>query len=77
MTIGPNGKRIEALPDPDVRWTALRKAELVAAVRGGLIDMGKACEVYSLTTDEFRLWERKFSRHGFEGLKTTKTQQYR
>jgi hypothetical protein len=47
-TIGPSGERITLrdLPRPDtVRWVIRRKAELVAAIRGGLLTLEEACEL--------------------------------
>jgi hypothetical protein len=42
--IGPDGRR---LPPPDTKhWVAQRKAEVVAAVRGGLISLEQACSRY-------------------------------
>jgi hypothetical protein len=60
-----------------VRWVARRKAELVAAVRGGLISLEDACKRYELSEDEYRSWERLITRHGMRGLRSTRTQKYR
>jgi hypothetical protein len=54
-----------------------RKAEVVAAVRGGLLSLDDACKRYSLTIDEFVTWQRLIERHGLPGLRTTKIQDYR
>ena len=54
--IGPDGHAltIADLPPRDTkRWVIRRKAELVAAVRGGLLSLEEACERYTLTVDEF------------------------
>ncbi|WP_397421587.1 DUF1153 domain-containing protein, partial [Phenylobacterium sp.] len=59
------------------RWVIRRKAEVVAAVRGGLISLEEALERYSLTSDEFVSWQRSIERHGLAGLRTTRLQQYR
>jgi hypothetical protein len=59
------------------RWVIRRKAEVVAAVRGGLITLEEALERYSLTNDEFLSWQRSIERHGMAGLRTTRLQQYR
>ena len=53
------------------------QAEVVAAVRGGLITLEEALERYSLTNDEFLSWQRSIERHGMAGLRTTRLQQYR
>ena len=49
-----------------------RKAEVVAAVRGGLLSLDEACKRYSLTIDEIVTWQRLIERHGLPGLRTTK-----
>jgi hypothetical protein len=50
---------------------ARRKAEVIAAVHGGLLTMADACRRYSLSSDEFLEWERHFKRHGLEGLRAS------
>jgi Protein of unknown function (DUF1153) len=78
--VGPGGRILtrETLPSPDTRrWSTFRKAEIIAAVRGGLISMEEACTRYRLTTDEFLSWQRLADRHGLQGLKVTLTQRYR
>ena len=78
--IGPDGRRLRIidLPLPDTKhWVAQRKAEVVAAVRGGLISLEQACSRYALNVEEFRSWERDANSFGVKGLRTTKTQFYR
>jgi hypothetical protein len=79
--MGPTGDEVtlETLPAPGagVRWVPRRKAELVAAVNGGLLTLEEACERYVLTEEEFRSWEGYLSRHGMKGLSTTKLARYR
>ncbi|TAL36051.1 DUF1153 domain-containing protein [Phenylobacterium sp.] len=78
--IGPTGAPLTKndLPPPNTgRWVIRRKAEVVAAVRGGLISLEEALERYSLTNDEFLSWQRSIERHGMAGLRTTRLQQYR
>ena len=78
--IGPTGAplTLRDLPPPDTRrWVIRRKAEVVAAVRGGLLTLDEACERYSLTNEEFRAWQKSIDRHGLAGLRTTRLQQYR
>ena len=69
---------IESLPPPDTkRWVIRRKAEVVAAVRAGLISLEEACERYTLTTEEFLSWQRLIENHGMRGLRATRIQYYR
>jgi hypothetical protein len=78
--IGPGGSplTIADLPPKDTkRWVIRRKAEVVAAVRGGLLSLEEACERYKLTVDEFLSWQRSIDRHGLPGLRATRIQDYR
>jgi hypothetical protein len=78
--IGPTGAplTINDLPPPDTgRWVIRRKAEVVAAVRGGLLSLDDALERYRLTSEEFLAWQRSIDKHGLAGLRTTRIQQYR
>jgi hypothetical protein len=78
--VGPDGfpLTIADLPSPKIkRWVARRKAEVVAAVRGGLLSLEDACKRYNLTVDEFLAWHHQIDRHGLPGLRATKLQDYR
>ena len=78
--IGPHGLPItlDSLPPPNTRrWVIRRKAEVVAAVRGGLLTLHDACDRYSLTIEEFLAWQAALDRHGLAGLRTTRVQDYR
>jgi hypothetical protein len=78
--IGPDGSplTIADLPTPGTkRWVIRRKAEVVAAVRGGLLSLEEACSRYMLTVDEFLSWQHSIDQHGLAGLRSTRTQQYR
>lgn len=69
---------IDDLPPADTeRWVARRKAEVVAGVRDGVISLEEACRRYRLSVDEYRSWERLYSRHGLEGLRTTRIKKFR
>jgi len=77
---GPDGSplTIADLPPADTRrWVIRRKAEVVAAVRGGLLSLEEACNRYTLTTEEFLSWQLSIDQHGLAGLRTTRIQQYR
>ena len=78
--MGPDGAplTIADLPPPSTkRWVIRRKAQVVAAVRGGLLSLGDACKRYRLTVDEFLSWQRSIERHGLPGLRATRLQDYR
>src|SRR3954470_7465888 len=78
--IGPDGSplTIADLPAPGTkRWVIRRKAEVVAAVRGGLLSLEEACARYTLTVEEFLSWQASIDQHGLAGLSTTRIQQYR
>jgi hypothetical protein len=78
--IGPMGAPLTLadLPPPETeRWVIRRKAEVVAAVRGGLLSLEDACERYRLTSEEFVSWQQSIETHGMQGLRTTRIQQYR
>lgn len=78
--IGPDGSplTIADLPPPNTRrWVIRRKAEVVAAVRGGLLSLDEACSRYTLTVEEFLSWQLSIDSHGLAGLRTTQIQEYR
>ena len=78
--IGPDGSPLTVadLPPPNTkRWVIRSKAEVVAAVRGGLISLEDACKRYTLTVEEFLSWQRSIEKHGLAGLRATRVQQYR
>ena len=78
--IGPDGGplTIADLPAPDTkRWVIHRKAQVVVAVRSGLLSLEEACSRYRLTVDEFFSWQSAMDRHGLAGLRTTRIQRYR
>ncbi|AIT82540.1 DUF1153 domain-containing protein [Novosphingobium lubricantis] len=78
--IGPLGEPLtmETLPAPDTRrWVVRRKAEVVAAVNGGLLTIDEVCERYGLTLEEFAGWQRAVDRSGMQGLRVTRIQHYR
>ena len=80
MVIGPLGEplTVASLPSPDTtRWVVRRKAEVVAAVNGGLLSIDEVCERYSLTLEEFASWQRAVDRSGMQGLRVTRIQHYR
>lgn len=69
---------LERLPPVTThRWTPRRKAEVVAAVLGGLLSVDEACQRYSLTAEEFTSWQDALDRNGMRGLRVTHLQDYR
>ncbi len=78
--IGPLGEAltVDTLPPPSTtRWVVRRKAEVVAAVNGGLLSVDEVCERYGLTAEEFAGWQRAIDRSGMPGLRVTRIQHYR
>lgn len=77
---GPLGRPItlESLPPPDTRrWVVRRKAEVIAAIRGGLLTAAEACARYRLSPEELELWMESIERAGVPGLRVTRIQLYR
>jgi hypothetical protein len=81
FVMAPDGSplTIADLPPPGTtkRWVIGRKAQVVAAVRGGLLTLDEACSSYSLTVDEFLSWQSSIDQYGIAGLRATRVQQYR
>ena len=78
--IGPLGEplTLDDLPPANTRrWVVRRKAEVVAAVKGGLLSADDACARYGLSLEEFTGWQRAVDRAGLAGLRVTRTQHYR
>jgi hypothetical protein len=78
--IGPLGNRmtLAQLPPPETqRWVVRRKAEVVAAIHGGLISRADACTRYRISEEELQLWERAIDCAGIPGLRVTRVQVYR
>ena len=77
---GPLGERMtraDLPPRNTMRWIARRKAEVVAAVNGGLLTIPEACERYELTLEEFASWQRAVEREGLSGLRISRAQAFR
>jgi Protein of unknown function (DUF1153) len=78
--MGVDGRPLtmENLPHAQTkRWVPRRKAEVVAAVRGGLISLDEACNRYTLSVEEFLSWQRAIDKHGLSGLRATHAQSLR
>lgn len=80
QVVGPLGEplTLDSLPPPSTsRWVVRRKAEVVAAVNGGLLSVDEACARYTLTLEEFAGWQRAVDRSGMPGLRVTRIQHYK
>ena len=80
QVIGPLGEPLTLadLPPPSTRrWVVRRKAEVVAAVNGGMLTIDEVLDCYGLTLEEFASWQRAVDRSGMQGLRVTRLQHYR
>lgn len=84
VRIGGSGKELlphislRDLPPPGTRrWVMRRKAEVVAAVRNGVLSLEDACERYTLSVEEFLSWQELIDRHGVRALRATRVKDYR
>lgn len=80
QVIGPLGEPLTLADLPPAntrRWVVRRKAEVVAAVNGGLLSIDDVLERYGLTLEEFASWQRAVDRSGMQGLRVTRIQHYR
>lgn len=78
--IGHDGEHLtlEDLPKSTTnRWVMRRKAAVVAAVRGGMVELAEACERWNISVEEYESWERLIDRHGVRALRATRLQHYR
>ncbi|HEX4079647.1 MAG TPA: DUF1153 domain-containing protein [Rhizomicrobium sp.] len=77
---GPDGATLTLpdLPAPETRrWVSRRKAQIVAAVQGGLLSLDEACERYALSIEEYLGWQHAMERYGVSGLRATHAQEFR
>ena len=80
QVIGPLGEplTLETLPPASTkRWVVRRKAEVVSAVKGGLLTVDEVCDRYGLTQEEFAGWQHAIDRSGMPGLRVTRIQHYK
>ena len=80
QVVGPLGEplTLDSLPPPGTtRWVVRRKAEVVAAVSGGLLTFDEVCARYGLSVEEFAGWKRAVERSGMAGLRVTRIQHYK
>jgi hypothetical protein len=72
---GPQGAVLTADNLPavgTVRWSMRRKAELVAAVRGGLLSFDDVCARYAVTPEEYFAWRDGIVHGGVGALRVTR-----
>lgn len=75
LVLGPDGSvlTMAGLPPADTkRWVPRRKAEVVAAVNGGLLTLAEACGRYGISLEEFTQWERAYEADGLNGLRANR-----
>ncbi len=66
------------MPPPNTeRWVIRRKAAVVSGVRAGLISLEEACRRYTLSVEEFLIWQRMIDEYGMRGLRVTHLKHYR
>lgn len=78
--IGPLGEvlTLASLPPGNTtRWVARRKAEVVAAVDGGLLTVEEVLTRYELSLEEFMSWRQAMDRAGVPGLRVAHMQRER
>lgn len=77
--MGPLGPlTLEDLPSSATTyWVSRRKAEVLAAIDGGMLSTEEACARYRLSLEELASWRRSIDRAGIPGLRITRLQQYR
>jgi hypothetical protein len=76
-TIALNAAANSLPPANTKRWVTRRKAEVVNAVRAGIISLDEACRRYKLSIEEFASWQALIDHHGLAGLRATRVQDYR
>ena len=79
---GPTGTAEQAksgkVPPPrPTRWIPQRKAEIVAAIRGGHMSFEEARERYALSMEEYLSWQIGIELSGLAGLRVNRVQQNR
>lgn len=75
---GPSGAAGPSLPPADTRrWVISRKAQVLDAIRDGVLSRAEACARYAISEAELRLWERAVACAGVPGLRVTRVQIYK
>jgi len=69
---------LSELPDPNTqRWDSKRKAQVVAAVRAGVLSIEQATDTYDMSIEEFLSWQLLYERYGANGLTVKHAHKYR
>ena len=81
MVVGPLGEALtlDTLPPANrpVYWVPRRKAQVIAAIAGGLLTIEEACERYGISLEELAAWNHAAARSGLHGLRTTHRKTYK
>jgi hypothetical protein len=80
FVVGPLGERLTLADLPaanTTRWVPRRKAQIVSAIKGGLLSFEEASVRYTLTSEELAEWTRWEGLFGMKGLRTGKLQYYK
>ncbi len=59
-----------------MRWTTMRKAEIIEAIQSGRLTPVEAMDRHGLSEEELAAWMRDYLAHGRAGPRVTKLQQY-
>lgn len=83
----PGRAAIESLGEPvtaetlppagTLRWMPHRKAQVVCAIRDGIITREEACRRYDISNAELFTWERLLDEDGIRALQITRAHRYR
>lgn len=60
-----------------MRWNVNKKLEVLLYIKTGTMSKESACKKYDLSIEELDSWQRMYSLHGKNGLRTTRTRCYR
>jgi hypothetical protein len=73
----PTVAEVPPAPRFPIRWVPHRKAEVVSAVRKGVLSCEQVCALYALSIEEFASWQRGIDMFGLAGLQINRTQRGR
>lgn len=71
-------KILRSLPARNTqRWVTRRKAQVVDAVKSGVLTDEEVCKRYSISGEELQSWIKLHDEHGVQALRATRIQDYR